>query len=226
MDKNEERFRAATARFSDLAEARGWGVLSPYMGAKKHVDLLCPAGHRTSITPTNFQSGKGCRYCAGNDSAETRFKETIETRGGRVVGVYANSQAPVQVICPEGHEADPRPANVLSGQGMCRLCRLASGRQDVFYVVTGGNRVKLGISSGDPRTRLGDHRRAGYGQVARLWVGLPGGLALDTERWVRRSLSYAGIGPFKGHEYFLGRALPAILTLSDLKLDSMIGLHQ
>jgi hypothetical protein len=52
---------------------------------------------------------------------------------------------------------------------------------DVFYIVIGPRGLKLGISSGDGSQRLAEHRRNGYVQTARLWAGLPGRVADDTE---------------------------------------------
>ncbi|MGW0465605.1 hypothetical protein ACWDX6_10065 [Streptomyces sp. NPDC003027] len=74
----------------------------------------------------------------------------------------------------------------------------------MFYVVVDevSNRIKFGITSGDPRPRLGDHARDGFEVVVRLLAGLPETVAPDLERDVKATLTLAGIKPIRGREYF------------------------
>ena len=89
---------------------------------------------------------------------------------------------------------------------------------DVFYIVIGPRGLKLGISSGDGSQRLAEHRRNGYVQTARLWAGLPGRVADDTEDLVLARLKRAGHKPIQGHEYFNAELLPVVLGIADHEL--------
>ncbi|MFD5792429.1 hypothetical protein ACFWIO_02655 [Streptomyces diastatochromogenes] len=83
----------------------------------------------------------------------------------------------------------------------------------MFYVVVDEvtNRIKFGISSGDPRPRLGDHARDGFEVVVRLLADLPKTVAPDLERDVKATLTLAGIKPIRGREYFDRRFAEAVI---------------
>jgi hypothetical protein len=87
----------------------------------------------------------------------------------------------------------------------------------VFYVVADeiNGTVKFGITSGDPRPRLGIHARDGFGSVVRLIEGLPGDLAPRMERAVRGALRDAREAPVRGREYFPSRVLGLVLDVVD-----------
>jgi hypothetical protein len=87
---------------------------------------------------------------------------------------------------------------------------------DVFYVVTtaAGDRLKFGITSGDPRGRLKTHRTCGYRNVALLLTGLPDGVASEIERSVMAALALAGERPIRGREYFDARVLGLVLDIA------------
>ena len=89
---------------------------------------------------------------------------------------------------------------------------------DVFYIVIGPRGLKLGITSGDARRRLAEHRRNGYVQTVRLWTELPGRVADDTKDLVLARLKTAGHKPTQGHEYFNAELLPAVLGIADHEL--------
>jgi hypothetical protein len=88
---------------------------------------------------------------------------------------------------------------------------------DVFYVVIDEvhDTVKFGITSGDPRPRLGIHARNGFDSVVRLIECLPGDLALRLERAVRAALRDAREAPVRGREYFPARVLGLVLDVVD-----------
>ncbi|MGX6605672.1 hypothetical protein ACWKSP_26590 [Micromonosporaceae bacterium Da 78-11] len=91
---------------------------------------------------------------------------------------------------------------------------------DVFYIVAGENGIKLGVSSGDAKFRLGTHRLDGYAEVVRLLVGLPGDEAPTLERTCISAMSDAGIPPNRGREYFPLDALPIAVDIADGWLSS------
>ncbi|MEV7123884.1 hypothetical protein, partial [Kitasatospora griseola] len=124
---------------------------------------------------------------------------------------WLGSSQPHRVRCKKGHSSTPRPSDVAQGGGICRTC---AGRSwDVFYVVVdlASNRIKFGISSGDPRPRLSDHARAGFTVVARLLTGLPDAVAPNLEREVITALAQAGVAPIRGREYFDRHSAEALI---------------
>ncbi|WP_202234497.1 hypothetical protein [Actinacidiphila reveromycinica] len=129
---------------------------------------------------------------------------------------WLGNQTSHRVRCAKGHHCTPRPTNVMSGQGICSIC---AGAWDVLYVVADqwSELVKVGITSGDPRPRLGEHRRQlGLDQVVRLLTGLPDGAAYQLEQTVLVALRDAGVYPVWGKETFYApRALRRMLDLVD-----------
>ena len=126
---------------------------------------------------------------------------------------WLGNKRPHRVRCGAGHDCDPIPNAVQSGQGICRSC--VGSTWDVFYVVSdeAAERVKFGVTSGAPKPRLAAHARDGYTTVRKLLVGLPEGIALALERAVRIKLKQQGHIPVRGREYFNGAAIPLILEV-------------
>jgi general stress protein YciG len=117
--------RSAEPRFRAEIERRGGMITGVYNGNGQPIACVCPAGHPCNPRPNNVLKGRGmCRICAGRDSAdcERRFRAEIERRGGHVTGNYNGSQLPIACVCSAGHPCNPRPVNVLQGQGLCRIC--------------------------------------------------------------------------------------------------------
>lgn len=203
---------AFRARVAEL----GGQVIGKYASEDTPADCLCPVGHPCRPTPSYLRKQKGmCPVCAQNDpdTAERTFYARVGALGGRVVGPYVNSMTFVECICPQGHRCRPRPNSVQQGQGICGACRGAAW--DVLYVVTSPTlgRVKFGVTSGDARARLADHRRAGYPEVIRVLPGLDDAHAL--ERHIRVTLRAADITPAQGREYFHIDALALVLDVVD-----------
>ena len=97
---------------------------------------------------------------------------------------------------------------------------MCAGREwNIFYVVrsTNGN-LKFGITSNNPEPRLRAHKSRGYLEVVRLFTGLSGTIAPDTERAVIHALKLAGIEPIHGLEYFPPEALSTVLDTVDIYL--------
>jgi hypothetical protein len=195
-------------------------LLEPeWLGGDKPHRIVCQKGHESRPRPNSVLGGQGvCRICAGNDSdaAEAAFREALALAGATLLEPsWLGANMPHRILCAKGHEASPRPTHVSQGRGVCRVCR--GKTWDVFYVVQDAEAdvVKFGITSGDPRPRLKDHRLDGFDVVVRLHKALPDEAAHQLERTVQRALAEAGEEPVRGREYFLGRTLPLILDLVD-----------
>ena len=87
----------------------------------------------------------------------------------------------------------------------------------MFYVVAdqAAERIKFGITSGDPRPRLARHRASGYCTVVRLVVGLPSDTAPAMEQAVLAALRLADIAPSHGREHYDAAALALVLDVVD-----------
>lgn len=207
----------AELAFRNRVKELGGVVIGPYVKADMPVEVICAEGHTCRPRPGSVNAGQGlCKTCAGQDSsvAEANFRGRITDLGGTVVGAYSNAHTPVHVRCREGHDAYPRPNTVRNGQGICATC--VHGRPDVLYLVrnpeTGA--VKFGVTTGDERPRLRDHRRAGYVEVLRLHTQLSGNVAGEIERLIKRTLRAKGFTSLNNsREYFPAEALDAILEI-------------
>lgn len=57
------------------------------------------------------------------EAAYRVFIKNVQAQGGRVVETqWLGKDKPHRVICAEGHACAPRPGNVRSGGGICRIC--------------------------------------------------------------------------------------------------------
>ncbi|MGO8959107.1 MAG: hypothetical protein ACLQFR_17330 [Streptosporangiaceae bacterium] len=208
----------AEAAFLTRMALMGATALGPYVNAHTGVPALCAAGHSVFARPHDVRKGLGiCRVCAGQDpaTAEAIFHARLAELGAVSLETqWTGASRPHRIRCAAGHASSPIPANVMSGQGICRTC--AGMAWDAFYVVSHavGHRVKFGITSGDPRPRLRTHRRYGYSEIVLLRTGLAGTLAPDAENAVKAALRDAGEKPVRGMEYFDISCLALILDVA------------
>lgn len=208
----EAAFRARLAELgATLVEPAWLGNITPHR-------VRCAAGHDCTPAPGNVRRGGGiCRTCTGKDPrvAEAAFRERLAELGATLLEpTYLGANTPHRVRCSAGHDCTPRPSNIRDGNGLCRAC--AKRAWNALYVVADDlGVVKFGITSGDPRPRLGVHRRDGLDQIVRLFTDLPDGVARGLENNICAALRDAREAPVRGLEYFSARALPLILDLID-----------
>lgn len=212
--------KSAEAAFRARLAEHGGTLLEPvWLGSQTPHRVRCSVGHVTSPRPTNIGRGQGlCRTCAGRDSkdSELRFRARVAELGGAVLEpTWLGVHAPHRVRCGAGHDASPSPLGVLSGQGVCLVCR--GKLWNVFYVVENEDdcHVKFGITSDDVRPRLQAHRRDGFLRVVRLLTGLPDGAARSLEKDILATLRLAREKPVRGREYFDARVLATVLDVVD-----------
>jgi hypothetical protein len=210
----------AEARFRARLAELGATLLEPaWLGADAPHRVRCAAGHECRPRPGGVVQGAGvCRVCAGNDQATAgaRFRARVAELGGEVLEpIYLGAHAPHRVRCAAGHESAALPHHVRQGGGICRVC--AGKTWDAFYVVAdlAAGRIKFGITSGDPRPRLRQHRAAGYREAVRVMTGLPGTAAPEIESAALAALALAGYRPVKGREYYDADALAVVLDVAD-----------
>lgn len=217
---NERRAAAAWDRFRAAVAAQGGTVLEgAWKGAHTAHSVRCANGHDCTPKPVHVNQGGGiCRVCVGQSSeaAWDAFQATVGYLGGTVLeGAWKGAQTPHRVRCANGHEATVRPDNVRTGQGLCTRC--VGKIWDAFYVVhdAATATVKFGITSGDPKARLYDHRRNGFTTELRVFTGLAEGEAKRLEDELKLQMRCAGVRPVRGTEYFPDAVLMTLLPFVD-----------
>ncbi len=209
----ESAFRARLAELgAELLEPVWLGSLNPHR-------VRCAQGHETGPRPAGVIRGLGiCRACIGTDpaTAAAAFRRMLAEQGATLLEpLWLGNGKPHQAICAAGHNCQPIPSNVQQGGGICRFC--AGKVWDVFYTVADQDkrRIKFGITSGNPRPRMSEHRRNGYREIVRMITELRGTTAQEMERAARAALTLAGIYPLQGREYYDIAALPVVLDVAD-----------
>lgn len=219
-DYNARRAAAAWARFQAAVTAQGATVLErSWKGAHKSHGVRCANGHACSPKPNHINQGGGvCRICVGQSPAAAwdSFRAGVKALGGTVLeDCWNGAQTPHRVRCTNGHEVTVRPDNVRTGQGLCLHC--VGKIWNAFYVVQDARTatVKFGITSGDPKARLADHRRNGFSTVLRTFTGLADGEAKQLEDELKLQMRCAGVQPVRGAEYFSDAVLNVLLPFVD-----------
>jgi hypothetical protein len=159
-------------------------------------------------------------------ATERNYAEACDSslRVEREAAERAKSEAALQKLKAD-REAAARAEETRAAAAAERKARAAQARnikpKDVFYVVTGTDRVtgkpgvKFGISNGDGESRLSRHARDGYNTRHRLFTGLPEGIAREAEKGMLVRLKSAGHRPLHGREYYPQAALGLILDSLD-----------
>jgi len=82
----------------------------------------CPEGHEWETLAYSVLGGSGCPHCSGSAPLTKEIvNERIADRGIELIGEYISTQAYATFRCPEGHEWDATPTNVMGGNG-CPDC--------------------------------------------------------------------------------------------------------
>lgn len=102
---------------------RGYTLCSKYVNNSTQDDLICPKGHKIKMVFHNFQYGKRCLECAGNQkltqiSVENYYKQF----GYKLNSKYKNSINRDDLICPEGHSVKMTFNNFKSKGYRCQKC--------------------------------------------------------------------------------------------------------
>jgi hypothetical protein len=216
----------AEARFRRLLEDLGAVPLyGKWLGSDKRHRVRCAGGHECKPVPSAARRwGTICPVCSGKDPAASEAKSLSRLKDLGAVPLYETwrgTHEPHRVRCSGGHDCAPSPSDVLQGHGVCRYC--VGKDWDAFYVVTSGQVVKFGVTSGNPNPRIRAHANQGYSSIVRLATGLPGTRAPDTERAVMAALALSGEKPVRGREYFDISCLALILDVADSWLSDALA---
>jgi hypothetical protein len=107
--------------------AKGWQLLSSvYVKSQEPLNVVCPAGHQTTICWNNFQKGQGCRICAGNEAHSFESVKQVFTDTGceLLATEYKNVLTPMQYRCECGSISEIRFCDFQVGV-RCWNCRSA-----------------------------------------------------------------------------------------------------
>jgi hypothetical protein len=91
------------AQVNAAFEAEGYTMLSQYQKNNTKIDFVCPQGHKFAITWAGFQSGKRCKYCAGQVVTHEQVNAAFEAEGYQLLSQYERNVAPMNFVCPQGH---------------------------------------------------------------------------------------------------------------------------
>lgn len=184
-------------------------TLIEYNGHNYPAKIECRNGHISTPIPHNIFNGQGvCIKCRAREQADIQINRTRELFIARLreinatlMGEYRGRKYPVEVRCNTcGHISFPQPGAILNGQGVCKPCAWAG--TDCLYLVYNPltDVHKVGVTSGDYRTRIRGHRREGFTELVRIYTGVA--RAYDIEQRILRSILDSGYSPVRGKEYF------------------------
>lgn len=113
----------ARKRFQELVESKGGIVLGNYINANTQVLLGCFNGHQWEGIPGNIWSGRWCPRCEKSRTinSQTRFKEIINQREGKIIEAYQGSQVKILIECKNGHQWKVVPSSIIQGY-WCAKC--------------------------------------------------------------------------------------------------------
>ena len=105
-------------------ESYGYFLLSNnYVGIDSYIDIMCPLGHKYSVTYHHFSRGRRCAECVGVKRKTIDFiKEQFKKEGYIVLSKkYKNNKQKLNVLCPEKHKWVVCYADFQQGS-RCLLC--------------------------------------------------------------------------------------------------------
>ncbi len=108
-----------------VIEAEGYTLISKeYVNKRTDLDMVCHAGHTTSMTFSNWQCGFRCKHCARNvrftiDFVRAKFKEFGYTL---LSTEYVNQKQKLIYKCPYGHEHTITFTDWYNGGYRCPTC--------------------------------------------------------------------------------------------------------
>lgn len=91
----------AKASFS----AAGYQLLDGYTDSHTPMKFICPNGHESQMSWTNFDSGYRCTYCSKAAPVnQERVQRSFENEGYQLLDKYIGKKKRLRFICPEGHK--------------------------------------------------------------------------------------------------------------------------
>ena len=81
-------------------------LTTEYKNNRQKLDYICPNGHKHSINWNNWQQGKRCPHCTGNNKPTIEFiiSEFKKENYVLLTTEYINNRQKLNYICPRGHK--------------------------------------------------------------------------------------------------------------------------
>ncbi|HEY9877807.1 MAG TPA: hypothetical protein V6D29_05090 [Leptolyngbyaceae cyanobacterium] len=84
-------------------EAEGYRLLDSYTSSKKRMRFICPAGHKWSISLSNWNAGHRCGPCAVKIVTHKQVKEAFRAVGYKLLSQYRGNAQKLKFECDHGH---------------------------------------------------------------------------------------------------------------------------
>lgn len=146
-------------------------VESSFINSTKKMSVVCKNHGIFLQSPEKHIAGKGCPACAGKGAmTASRFKQRAKKAHGDLYSYeliadshFKSKNSKVPIICKSHGVFWQNHHNHSFGQG-CRKCAKNGfniNKSGVFYILTEGNRVKVGITNRNVYIRLKEINRSG-----------------------------------------------------------------
>lgn len=115
-------------------ESFGYKLLSKeYKNNKKHLEMMCPKGHKILMKFSHFKRGKRCAKCRGlKRYTIEEVREYIEENNYKLISEeYINEKEKLRFICDKGHEYNASFECFKRGQ-RCPICRISKGERKIM----------------------------------------------------------------------------------------------
>lgn len=110
--------------FYDIVARKGGILHGEYVNNSTNVEIECGICHgKWNVTPNSIKRGAWCRACSGNCqiAAEKKFRDIVESRGGKIHSGYVTSRSHVTIECSCGNIWNITPSRVKNGS-WCPRC--------------------------------------------------------------------------------------------------------
>jgi len=138
VEKSKKKYTRHTIESvkADIESFQGYQLLSTeYLGNKKKLNILCPAGHNYMVIYTSFQKGVRCLECFTQEQKKAKptidaVKQHVESfKGYKLTSIeYVNSSTKLEIICPQNHNYRVTYCHFLRG-ARCPECYHLSYRR-------------------------------------------------------------------------------------------------
>lgn len=112
-----------------LNKGISYRVIERYSGARTNILHQCPQGHTWKASPDKILHGRGCIICnsikqsMSRSKSHEQYEQELISKGivYKPLEAYKNRQTSILHECPEGHQWETKPHNILHGHG-CPIC--------------------------------------------------------------------------------------------------------
>lgn len=123
-------------RFLQTLEDRGGKLVGEYINGKTKTLVDCGKGHTWMVKPYSIVVDTWCPHCwQSSGGGASRFLQTLEDRGGKIIGEYMGGRIKTLVDCGKGHTWMAKPYSVVAGT-WCPHCLQSSGESMIIHYLT------------------------------------------------------------------------------------------